>query len=276
LDCPFNCDRSASGKKWRDSASDSSPHFDDLVLFASVTSVVAVSGYGLFLLILSYPTMPWYYFSLIALLAGMMDAGMHAFAQTKRLNRLLRLAIISCAAIALAPSVLWVSQAKLTNFDRIAAALTKTADSQDLVVISPWWPSIAFKRYYQGVAPWISIPPIDEYHLIRSDFIKQVMAQKEPLQGALSRIESTLRSGHNVWLVTAPEYRATGEMPIIPAPAPQLKTGWFELPYHIAWSQHVDYFIHSHSAGCIIIPMKEDDKIISFEKYELLQAKGWR
>ena len=139
------------------------------ILFATVTLAVGMAGYAGFLRILSYFTQPWYYITLVAFVACILEILLGIWPATTKARICLRLVRIAVAIFLLCIAV-WPAWKELptrhTNVDLIAARLQSLTTADDLVVVPSFECAIPLFRYYQGPAEVISIPPIDDHRFI--------------------------------------------------------------------------------------------------------------
>jgi len=113
-----------------------SPTQRDVALFSSVTLAVGLPSLFVFLRMLSYPTEPWYYLSLLAVSAVCIDAiaGSLIHGNTARAVRLIAVLVLTGATIT--PALREVNT-RMTNVDLIASRLEQIADHGDLIVVNP-------------------------------------------------------------------------------------------------------------------------------------------
>ena len=152
----------------------------NVVLLAVVALVVAVGGLALLFLKLGYPTQPWYYIGLAALIA---TCGEAAIASCVR-SRTLRIAVAGLALVALSAGFLraWTAlQEPQSNMDAVAARVRKEAVRGDLVIVNPWYFAISFDRYYHGDAEVTTIPPLEDRRVHRYDLLKERMVSADPM-----------------------------------------------------------------------------------------------
>jgi hypothetical protein len=202
--------------------------------------------YGLFLAI-GYPPRPWYFLPLLAVLASGLD-GMVPLRPAAL--RAARLAAASLVVMLLLPSAYGAAKLRMTNVDWIALRLEERTDARDLILVNPWFYGVSFHRYYQGRAPWMTIPSLEDHRMHRYDLLMARMATNAPLHDVFGAIRETLRSGHRVWLVGKYDLPPDGRPPPVLAPAPQgSRWGWRDAPYVRSWSLQISDYLHRHTQG---------------------------
>ena len=163
----------------------------DRSIFIATTLVTAIAGYTVFLKALSYPTQPWYYLSILAVLAALLDAGTALFFEATISGRIVRLGFaVVVAATTFSNTWDWV-QTRQTNMDLVAAKLESLAGKDDLIVINPFFFGVSFARYYHGQTPWVTVPQLTEYRIHRYDMFKDKMAEARPNASIHEKIIST-------------------------------------------------------------------------------------
>jgi hypothetical protein len=160
-----------------------------------------------------------------------------------------------------------------TNIDLVSARVGPLAGTRDLVVVYPWYLGISFRRYYQGAAPWTTLPEISDLSFHRYDLIKARMVEKAPLVSVLERISKTLRSGNRVWIVGLLPGPKAGEnrIPVLP-PAPGSAYGWNEQAYDYVWGRQIQAFMVENANKFAVIPIDSKEQINNFENVPLLAA----
>lgn len=241
----------------------------DLALFLGGALVVGTVSYVAFLRLLGYPTKPWYYVALMALLAVVFDAALDALVAARAHARLARLGGFVALALLASTSVWREAHVRYTNVDLVAARLGALAAKDDLIVVNPWWLGVSFMRYYGGPAPWVTLPDIGDHRLVRYDLVKQKMAERAPIEPVLGRLHATLASGHRVWVVGTLLFPAPGEAPGDLPPAPEGLQGWRPLPYLVVWSRQAAALVRSHGAGIADVPVSAADPVSFYERVPL-------
>src|SRR5207253_5620756 len=124
-----------------------------LALFAAISIIVGVIGNILFLRLLNYYMQPWYFLSLMAVVAAAGDAALRA-ASIGRGFRLFGVALAAATLmlILFSPLYAW-SMTRRTNLDEVARVVGQVATSGDYIILADWTHGVTFHRYYHGFAP---------------------------------------------------------------------------------------------------------------------------
>jgi hypothetical protein len=246
----------------------------DLGFYCLIVLLLSIPAYFCFLKILSYPTKPWYYVALIGLVAVALEGALAAlpWQQWSNAGRTL----ISSGVIIWSFVPVWnVMHLRQTNLDIIATKLKDMADPQDLILVSPWYFGVTFQRYYNGSAPWITLPPIEDHKIHRYDLLKTQMATANPLEPVLSAMANALESGHRVWLVGPLPFPTPRQTPIVLAPAPFASVGWDQSAYATSWSIQAGHFLKTHALNAHPVPVS-DRAIDRYENVQLIVVEGWQ
>lgn len=241
----------------------------DLGLFFGVTLAVGAVSYVVFLRVVGYPTKPWYYVTVMALLAVAFDAAVDMIVAARRWARLARLGAFVAFALLASTSVWREAYVRHTTVDVVAARLHALSAGDDLIVVNPWWLGVAFMRYYAGPAPWVTLPDIADHRLIRYDLVKEKMTERTPIDPVLGRMRATLAAGHRVWVVGALLFPAPGEAPGDLPPAPEGPGGWRPLPYLVVWSRQAAEVARSHGAGIAEVTVPGGGPVSVYERVPL-------
>jgi len=134
-----------------------------------------------------------------------------------------------------------VWSAPMSSMDTIARLIEAQARPGDIVVISPWQWTLSFGTAYHGAAPILRVPPIAEPQFMRWDLARQVAQSSDPLPALFGRIETSLRGGHRVFLVTSNTYFNARHAEILP-PHPIDKTNWTIQRYNRSWGNRTARF----------------------------------
>jgi hypothetical protein len=247
------------------------PDGRDLALFAAAAMLLGVAGFLLFLELASLPTQPWQYIPIVVFMGVCLDA----IWRTMPLGRQIAVAALAVGgAVAAYPSTLAAMSWRITNIDLVAAHLTEASKPTDLVIVHPWYAGISFQRYYSGMAPWTTLPPLEDHRIHRYDLLKAQMQRDNPIQPVLDQVRLVLEVGGRVWLV--------GSVPAPDAPPPSLEPapsspwGWRDDPYSHVWGAQLGHFLktHAESATLVIDPAKSG--VNEFENLPLISVTGWK
>ena len=249
----------------------------DLPLFGGMALVLGVIGFGAFLKLTGLPTQVWYYIPGLCFAVVCCDA---IVSQVHPLVKIGALAIaVAALLVSISPSAYTALRWRQTNGDLVAAHVARNAAPDDLVVVHPWYFGLTFSYYYHGAAQWTTLPPLADYRFHRYDLIKEQLATTNAIAPVLARLETTLRSGHRVWIVgnisaPPPGSPVPRELPV----APHGPLGWSDHPYTDAWGSEVGYFLMEHITNSTLIlnPDTNTVPINPMEKITLVVASGWR
>jgi hypothetical protein len=244
----------------------------DRLLFALMALLLGAICYTGFLRVLGYSTKPWYFVIFVAFAATCIEM---IFSSVGRKEKAL-LARSVCALLLMGASFLPALQAlegRQTNVDIIAARLARTATQDDLVVINPFIYGISFRRYYHGVAPYVTIPPIEDLRTQRVDIAKRQMMSTQPMAPVFRRMAEVLYAGHTVWLIGGLNYVPPGRQPLSIPPG---SAGNYYAAYYAAWSEQASFFVQTHSKTLAPLPVPCDQPVVRYEDVPLTAIRGWR
>lgn len=155
---------------------------------------------------------PWYFIPTLALVCLGLEPAWERFQALPRAQIVLGCSVITIALLQIAGSWTMLQQ-PMATIDRAAILVARQATAHDLVIVAPWPSGVTFDFYYQGAAPFITVPPLAEYHIVRHDMAEKGMLQTDFV---LSKLETTLRRGGQVFVVgeleAAPPSKAAMEM----------------------------------------------------------------
>jgi hypothetical protein len=256
-------------------------------LFTLYNVTVVVAAAATFLIALKstrLPTQPWYYVPLLAVLAPALDAAARLVATSATAGtatasgwrRVVRLALALVIASAVTLPAWRLLHERRTNVDLVAATLAKRVAPGEAIVVYPWYCGVSFRRYYEGKAPWVAVPPLEDLRIHRYDLLKAAMAQPNPMEPAVELMGKTLQSGHRVWVVGGlPTTRTDVPPPILP-PAPHGPQGWNNGPYVTVWGMQTAYFLQTHALHAEFLPAPSDARMNPFENLSVVVVSGWR
>ena len=171
----------------------------EVALFCLTTLLVGTLSYAGFLSSLDYLTAPWYYLTLMVLIASCLDPLLGLLSRRKQ-QLTVSAALAVLAGLAVEP-VLVVVRSQQTNIDLIAQKISNEASPHDMVFVFPWQAGISFQRYYRGTAEWQTVPPMTFHRWHRYDLFKDVMSNPGSLERFLADVEQRLARGGRVWVV---------------------------------------------------------------------------
>lgn len=241
----------------------------DRSLYGIVALAVGIAGYAVFLLVLAYPTQPWYYLALLALAAVCVETCLGGLSSTRAGNALRLVASVSLVLVSL-PQAWRTAGTRATNVDLVAARIEVDSREGDLVVVSPWYLGVSFQRYYRGAAPWVTVPPVGFHAFHRYDLLQQEMATPHAMTPLLRRLRAVLSAGHRVWWVGEPpsrEERGDG----ITRDAGARRSPWTgaDGPFYAAWSAEAGRELRSLSASAEPVRIETGSPVNPFENTRL-------
>ena len=255
-----------------------SPRQRRVAIFAVTTLIIAVPGIFLFLDRLSYPTQPWYYLSLLAIVALCIDAIFGALS-VNRWVRVARLVVVAVVAVASFAAASRIVRIRLTNVDLVAEQLHRSSVKGDVIVVTPWYHGVTFSRYYRGSAEWMTLPPLGFHRFHRYDLFQRAMMapdQNEPIGSLIEKANAALQSGHRVfvvgWFGFPPDDRTFA--PLSPAPLPD--GSWPSDFYANEWSLRFARSLQLHATTITPAAVEAPSRVNPFEDVSLIVASGWR
>lgn len=255
--------------KWRRTSSIDS----NLLFFSTLTIVLGLPIYFIFLWTLHNIPETRYYLSLLCLLAAAVELIVGRLSQFVTV-RVTRLVVVMGLAAAL-PIFAWPKiLERETNLDLLGKNLQTYARDGDLIIVNRWFLAPGFSWYYHGPARWMTLPELSEKRIHRYDLLIAKMQSPDPLAEIRSAMSQTLQSGNRVWLVGGAQVYQQGE-PFILAPAPDPQFGWDSGMYDYSWATQLGAFLQQHvvDGEVVLSPMKG---VNSNENVPLLIARGWR
>jgi len=246
----------------------------DLLLFASIALVIGLTGFGFFVKLTGLPTQRWYYIPALGFAVVCCDVILPRIHQAARMGVLVIAVIVALLAYPSAQSAL---RRRQTNGDLVAAQISQNARPADMIIVHPWYYGITFGHYYRGTAFWTTLPPLEDYRFHRYDLVKSKLQMTNVIEPVLKQVETTLRSGHSVWIVGSVPMPQPNEAP--PAdlpPAPNGPEGWADRPYTDAWGAKFSYFLVYHITNAITLVDPTTNSVSSMENMPLTITSGWR
>jgi hypothetical protein len=238
------------------------------VAFAGLTAVAAVGAFLCWLRILGFPTQPWYYLPLIAIVAVALDTILAA-APVVRL-------CVALAIFALAGRAAFDGAGiRQTNVDLLAQKL-ESVPADDVIVVHPWYCGASFQRYYRGRAAWATLPPLGDQRLQRLDLFRDFMTAAAPIAPVVDAMGAALRGGHRVWLVGSLPFLEQGQTPPALRPAPDPTWGWDHDAYADIWGAQAAYFLQTNAHAVGVVPVVAGQPVNPLEDLPLVVAEGWR
>lgn len=243
-------------------------------VFFAVALVVGIAAYATFLILVGYPTQAWYYFSLVGLAALLVESALHVELDAAFAWRVGRIALF-VVGLALVVPALWRGQpARMTNLDRVAAALAEQARPDDLILVAPWYLGIAFGHYYAGPTPWLGVPDVGDHTLTRYDRVKALMLRPDAVRPIADRAQETLQRHGRVWLVGELPLVDGNPPPQVPPVPPDSALGWGELNYQFLWSREVAHRLQVYASRLSRVPLGELGVVSPFENPQLYRFEA--
>lgn len=240
-----------------------------LALYGLLVLLIAVAAQFVFLLWLGFPTVPWYWLSLLALMAVSLEAALQGRSRAFRVGRLV---VAGVLLVVVTPSAFAYLGLRQTNVD-LAAAAVEGAQPDDLVVVSPWFLAVSFNRYYKGAAPWSTIPPLEDTSVHRTDLLARQLQAEDPIAPLLARVESTLRGGHRVYWVGLPAPsidRPPARLPPLKGPVDGTLLG----RYGANWTLHVAQALKTYGAAAEPVPLAPHRPPQAYERARVWVTTG--
>lgn len=218
---------------------------------------------------------PWYFVPWMAVSAAAADVALGRALRARRLEAPAAVVLVALSAAHL--FIEWEALGRRqTNVDEIAARVRDRARPGDLVLVSPWYLSLTFSRYYDGPIAWRTVPALEEKRIHRFDRMKQAMQTPEIIDASVAAVDSTLRAGGTIWLVGGLPRIAPGatdrRAPTAPAPG----IGWSLRAYTAIWSNIVLDELRDHAAMVEAVALDSPRPIQPREDERLFRASGWR
>ena len=245
----------------------------DLLLFASIALAIGLAGFGFFIRLSGLPTQRWYYIPAMGFAVVCCDLILPRIHQVARIGVLVIAVVVAWLAFSSAQSALKLRQ---TNGDLVAAQISQNARPDDLIIVHPWYYGITFGHYYHGTVPWTTLPPLEDYRYHRYDLLKIKLQMTNVIEPVLKQMETTLRSGHAVWIVgNVPVPQPDEAPPVDLPPAPQGPEGWADRPYTYAWGARCGYLLVYHMTNAVTLVNSTTNPVSSLENMSLAIATGW-
>jgi len=241
----------------------------DLAMFCLVSMAMGVAGQLAFLYHLQYWTQTWHYAGMLCLCAICFDGILGASWPALRPWGFLRIGLM-VALVAWTARAGWrEAHTRRSNMDLIATLLEKNASAQDLIVVDTVWEGITFNRYYHGVAPWATVPPVNSHLVHRNDLVIEQINQSEPMAPVLHDMTNALAGGHTVWLLGGITKMSPDD------PQTSLPPRWVGT-HALHWAAQVSATLLNHAQTERVIEMPIAASIFCLEKRPLVEFTGYR
>ena len=239
-------------------------------LFAGTALIAGLITFWIFLWVAKMPTQVWYFLPLTTFAAVCIDGAVANWPKHWQLWRC-GLAIVALCCL---PGARELTTYRMTNMDLVGEVLRERADARDLIIVHPWTFGISFDHQYCGPTQWTTIPPVADHRFHRYDLFKAKMVLENPAQPVCGQVATTLRAGHNVWLV--------GDIPLSQTPPPEIQPapknpwGWLDDPYSDVWGSQVGYFVAMHATNGEAVSVQLPNPLSPLENVQLVVVSGWQ
>jgi hypothetical protein len=246
---------------------------DGLSLYASVTIVVGVVAFVIFLWLANFPVQPWYFLPPVAMAMVCLEASLPRPAG--RFRSVLWGGLAATAAIS-ALFAVRVLDYRFTNVDLLAKKVAADAGKHDLVVVTPWQIGITFDRYYYGTSEWTTVPPISDHATHRYDLLEKQMQNTNVMRLVLKRVAETLNAGDAVWVVGGINDPKGTNAPVPLPPPPLPASGWNETPYRFNWNDQLGWLLRRDSTNIECLDKGQAENVNLNERLGLWKVTGWK
>ncbi len=245
-------------------------------LYCGITFISSIVCFVLFFLFMVGPIslQAWYYVPLLVVIVVSAEPLVDQLTLKKFRRALFLLAIAVSSITALVPAKQNLTM-RMTSMDLVASFIEREARPDDLVIINPWYLGISFNRYYQGGAPWVTFPALQDNTIHRHDLVKERMTNPESISEDIRRITSTMQQGGRIWVIG--QVGSLKPRPVVTPlqPAPLPKTGWSSAPYLENWNNHLMNVLLTHAREVAIVPVSSRYKINPLEAPQVVIFRGW-
>jgi hypothetical protein len=263
-----------------DTADDQAPmdtiYSRDLNLFAAVTLTLATIGFPIFFWRAQLPMQSWYVLPFMAMVAVCFDAVLVFRRWISRAALLLFVAFTACCSVRDTNQLL---AGHFSSVNLYARLLNTAATPKDYIIVQPWLYGITFDHYYNGAAPWDTLPPLTDHSLHRFDLVQLQLQNTNAMEPVFQKMTQTLQSGHRVWILAARNWMGVpgpGQHPPASLPAAPLpNTGYADWPYTQVWGAQVACFLADHGSEFGQLKSLSDERFIT-EDMVLFAAGGWK
>ena len=255
---------------------------DRTLAFAGTCLAVLVVAYPLFLMRSGFTAFVWHvlpplYVSclLLDVLRGRVDRDGPAL----RVGSL-ALCIVAAVGTLAAPSTWSQLAQRATNVDLLADAVRRAAAPDDLIVVASWERGVSFRRYYRGVTPWTTVPPLADVRVHRQDLMMAMLRtlDAEPTPDAtpasvrrlIAEIHATVAAGRRVWWIG--EVVPPARLAAMPRPS-QAERPWFEQAYTANWFAAAEQAVIDAGGEWTTLDVRDADRVNWPERNRLLCGK---
>ena len=247
----------------------------NLVLFSGITLLIAIALTISFFRWVGWATSLWYYLPLMATAIFCFEA-IATLWRGSATARIAQSCLVVLAAVALMPKAFEATGVRLTNVDLTAQEIARRAGPEDLVVVDYYFHAISFQHYYQGKAPWVAVPNVADVSMHRWDLLAATMDRTKPVDSVLRRIDRTLQTGHDVYVVGLVPTNKELVAPLDLPPTSENSFGRNLWPYVRRWSSQVAFTAQTHSTRVAVIPVPSQQPISTAETVRAMVVSGWK
>ena len=248
----------------------------DKALYGVAILIVGSVAMFAFLRTLAYLTQPWYYLTLVTLLAAAFEILSGALILTIPARRLRLVLFVSIGIATLAPAAR-LARTRMTNIDTLAAAISRAAQPDDLIIVRPWYQGVTFDRYYRGQAPWMTIPILPFHAFHRYDLVQLEMQkpdQREPAQSVIRMADRVLQEGGTVFIVGS--FGGIEKQAVVLPPARIPEDGWKSDDYERMWATMLIRHMQQHAVSTTLSKADTTIAISDYETAFVFSASGWK
>ncbi len=241
----------------------------DAAAFCLVTLTVGIPACFGFMIALRYAMQPFYFLPLMAMTAACVDGLLARASQGPA--RVFLAAALCLVAAATVPAAWRVAGMRMSNMDEAAAAVARSARPGDVVLVTPYWLSSPFVRYYHGPADVRTVPPVPQLRFQENlPFFRQ-LHDPHAIDPVLSRVDLAARTGHRVWVVQMSwePLNWDPDAPVRPPPS----TEWNDAPFYRYWNLQVSRALRRAfgvTAGTAV-PFDRGGPVNPFEEVQVLR-----
>jgi hypothetical protein len=246
----------------------------DLRLYAVCAGLFGFVATLVFFQRLQWPSNIWYFLPMLAVSVIAIDCILDSDSASRR-GIILRLILsVACVVSSVGAAVTKV-QVRASNLDVIASVLEKNAGKDDLIVIYPFVDAITFSRYFHGPAPFETIPKIQDLSLHRWDQLVEQARKENAIAPLLTRVNETLRSGHQVWVATT--FPLSARSGAAPSVQPLRDPARQRIGYFLGgWGEQFVANLRTHVERSGPVNIMVDQPVSRYERSRLFVFSGWK
>jgi len=240
---------------------------DDRPLFAAATLASAILLYALFLRLANYYVQPWYYMPLLALAGIVLEVSLP---RLEGKGRSILWGGVLATSLVSGIFAVKILDYRMTNVDSLAERIAAQAGPKDFVIIKNWTFGMTFGFYFQGACSWSTVPPIADLKTARFDLYAEQVQNTNAMKPLLEHLESTLRSGHKIWIVG----NFTGWNQPYESDH-RVAVGWDELVGG-QFNQQANDFLRQHCETIQMLDPGTNENVNFNERASLFLTEGWK